>query len=52
MGIPSADKRQLNVYVSKELIKRVKHACIDSGDSLSDFVEKALEDYINKEPRQ
>lgn len=39
-------KRQFNVYLPNDLIKRVKHASVDADESLSSFVERVLEDYL------
>ena len=40
------EKKQFNVYLSDGLIKRVKHAAIESEQRLSDFVADALEAYL------
>jgi post-segregation antitoxin (ccd killing protein) len=42
------EKRQFNVYLPPQLIKDVKHAAIDSGMSLSRFVEAALQAFLEK----
>jgi predicted HicB family RNase H-like nuclease len=39
-------KQQFNVYLSTELVRRVKHAAVDADRSLSEFVEAALEAYL------
>lgn len=48
----SADKQQFNVYLPAELVRRVKHAAVDANQSLSLFVELALQDYLARQPRQ
>jgi predicted HicB family RNase H-like nuclease len=42
------DKQQFNIYLSPEVIRKVKHSAIDAGKSLSAFVEDALQLYLQK----
>ena len=41
------EKTQFNVYLPAPLVKRVKHAAIEQGMSLSAFVEEALTGVLN-----
>ncbi len=42
-------KQQFNIYLAPELIREVKHASVDTGGSLSDFVAEALEAYLHSQ---
>jgi predicted HicB family RNase H-like nuclease len=47
-------KQQFNVYLPPELIRQVKHAAVDSGKSLSAFLEDILRahlDQLNSQPK-
>lgn len=39
-------KQQFNVYLPAPLVRRVKHASVDADESLSAFVERALEHFL------
>ena len=41
------EKTQFNVYLPPALVKRVKHAAIEEGMSLSAYVEEALTQVLN-----
>jgi predicted HicB family RNase H-like nuclease len=41
-------KQQFNIYLPAELVRRVKHAAVDSDRSLSEFVERALEEHLRR----
>jgi predicted HicB family RNase H-like nuclease len=42
MPIAPPGKTQCNVYLPIELVTAAKHAAIDTGESLSTFVEQAI----------
>ncbi len=42
-------KHQFNIYLPRDFIRRVKHAAVDAGQSLSDYVEQALRERIERE---
>lgn len=41
-------KQQFNVYLSPDLVRRVKHAAVDHAVSLSAFVEQSLSDHLDR----
>ena len=44
-----SDKVQFNVYLPRELVRRIKHRAIDeSQPSMSVFIERMLEQYLEE----
>lgn len=48
----AAAKQQFNVYLPADLVRRVKHASVDAGESLSVFVERVLEEHLRPRTSQ
>jgi predicted HicB family RNase H-like nuclease len=42
------EKAQFNVYLPVELVRRIKHQAIDDGESLSALVERAMEEFLER----
>jgi predicted HicB family RNase H-like nuclease len=42
-------KQQFNIYLPPELIRNIKHAAVDAGQSLSDYVEQALRERMHRD---
>jgi predicted HicB family RNase H-like nuclease len=45
---PDGEKQQFNLYLPTDLVKRVKHAAVDAEQSLSAFVQDALEEHLRR----
>lgn len=41
-----SDQQQFNVYLPHDLVRKIKHAAVDEGVSLSRLVERVLSEYL------
>lgn len=44
----TAAKQQFNVYLPRDLVKKLKHHAIERGDSLSRLVERIFREYLEQ----
>lgn len=47
-----SEKKQMNLYLEEDLIKKVKHAAIEAEQRLSEFVAAALDQYLDTEEQR
>ena len=45
------DRKQFNVYLDRQLIREIKHACIEEDVRLNHLVEEILEEYLLRRGR-
>ena len=45
-------KQQFNVYLPPELVRELKHAAIDDGLSLSRYVERIFQEFLNRRGKE
>lgn len=48
MPVDDKERRQMNVRLPQKLVVRVKHAAIDIGESQQDFIERAVNDRLQR----
>ncbi len=44
----SQKKTKVTLYIPSDLLKSIKHFCVDNDLTLSEFFEKASVDFLNK----
>ena len=45
-------KQQFNVYLPPELVRELKHAAIDDRSSLSRYVERIFQEFLDRKRRE
>ncbi len=45
-------KQQFNVYLPPELVRELKHAAIDDRSSLSRYVERIFQEYLDRKRKE
>jgi len=48
LRVNTPPKQQFNIYLPADLIRRIKHASVDANESLSAFVERVLDEYLQR----
>lgn len=48
MSVDREPKKQFNVYLPASLIRRIKHKALDDETVLSVWVQRALEEYLER----
>jgi hypothetical protein len=46
------EKQQFNVYLPPDLVRAIKHAAVDAGQSLSAYVEALLRAHLDERGRK
>ncbi len=46
------NRQQFNVYLSSEIIKELKHYCIERGGRLNHLVEDIFREYLDRNKKE
>ena len=44
-------KKQFNLYIEEDVIRRLRHSAVDAGQSISDHVAEMLVTHLEREQR-